>query len=263
MFVGIVLVASVSAAITPSEARKAAPGFNLKDSKGAAVRLSDYKGKVVLLDFWATTCGGCKVEIPWFIEFANQFKDSGLAVIGVALDEAGWKVVKPFVKEKKMNYSVVIGDDNLANLFAAQSMPTTLLIDRDGKIAASHTGLVDKIMFESEIRTLLQLSPFACNRLALNDRDRKRHFDELGPMLRSLTKGAREVTGGYEFEFSADAATVQLVAEWAAGEHLCCPFFDIDLRLEGANGALWLRLTGREGTRQFIKSDFARWFPSR
>src|SRR5260370_27874323 len=101
MFVGIVLVAGVSDAITPREARKAAPGFTLKDSKGAAIRLSDYKGKVVLLDFWATTCGGCKVEIPWFIEFQNQFKDSGLAfkdsglaVIGVALDEDGWKVVK-------------------------------------------------------------------------------------------------------------------------------------------------------------------------
>jgi len=101
MFVGIVLLAGVSAAITPRAARKAAPGFTLQDSNGASIRLTDYKGRVVLLDFWATTCGGCKVEIPWFIEFANRFKDSGLAVIGVALDEAGWKVVKPFVKEKK------------------------------------------------------------------------------------------------------------------------------------------------------------------
>src|SRR6266850_3722279 len=120
------------------------------------------------------------------------------------------EAVRQREKEKKMNYPVVIGDDNLASLFAAQSMPTTLLIDRDGKIAASHTGLVDQSIFEGEIRTLLQLSPFACNRLALNDKDRKRHFDELGPMLRSLTKSAREVTGGYEFEFPADATTVQL-----------------------------------------------------
>src|SRR5258708_5705655 len=144
MFVGIVLVAGLSAAVTLSDVRKAAPGFTLMDSKGVAVRLSDFKGKVVLLDFWATTCGGCKIEIPWFIEFQNQFKDSGLAVIGVALDEDGWKVVKPFVKAKKMNYPVVIGDDALANLFGVTSMPTTLLIDRDGKIAASHTVMADK-----------------------------------------------------------------------------------------------------------------------
>jgi peroxiredoxin len=263
MFVGIILVAGVSAAVTSREARKAAPGFTLEDSNGASVRLSDYKGRVVLLDFWATTCGGCKVEIPWFIEFQNQFKDSGLAVIGVALDEDGWKVVKPFVKEKQMNYPVVIGNDSLADRFGVTSMPTTLLIDRDGKIAASHTGLVDKSAFESELRTLLQVSPFACNRLTLSDKDRKRHFDELGPMLRTLRKGVRELADGYEFEFPSDPASIQLVAEWAAGEYLCCPFFDIDLRLERENGAFWLRLTGREGVKQFIKSDFARWLPSR
>src|SRR5450755_3836791 len=103
-------------------------------------------------------------------------------------------------------------------------------------------------------------APFACDRTALNIEQRKRHFDELGPQLRSLAKGVRELADGYEFEFSADPATFQLVAEWAAGEHLCCPFFDIDLRLEREHGAFWLRLTGREGVKQFIKSDFARWF---
>ena len=134
---------------------------------------------------------------------------------------------------------------------------------RDGKRAATYTGVVEKSAFETELRTLVEGAPFACNRLALNDHDRKRHFDELGPLLRTMTKGAREVPGGYEFEFPSDAASVQLVAEWAAGEHLCCPFFDIDLRLEGESGGFWLRLTGREGTKQFIKSDFARWFPPR
>jgi hypothetical protein len=102
--------------------------------------------------------------------------------------------------------------------------------------------------------------PFACDRAALNTEQRKRHFDELGPQLRSLAKGVRELVDGYEFEFPADPATFQVVAEWAAGEHLCCPFFDIDLRLEREHGAFWLRLTGREGVKQFIKADFARWF---
>lgn len=136
--------------------RKAAPDFTLADSRGAFIRLSDYKGKVVLLDFWATTCGGCKVEIPWFIEFETKYKRDGLAVIGVALDEEGWKPVKPFLEEKKMNYPVVIGNDNLIKVYGVESMPTTLLIDRDGKIAATHVGLVNKGVFESEIRTLLQ-----------------------------------------------------------------------------------------------------------
>src|ERR1700741_1984561 len=75
-------------------------------------------------------------------------------------------------------------------------------------------------------------SPFACNRLALTPEQRKRHFDELGPKLRSLKKSVREVPNGYELEFPADAGTVQLVTEWVIGERACCPFFDIDMRLE-------------------------------
>ena len=103
-------------------------------------------------------------------------------------------------------------------------------------------------------------SPFACDRMALSAAARKRHFDELGPALRPLVKNVRELSDGYEFEFPFDANTYRLVTEWTGGEHLCCPFFDIDLRLEREGGAFWLRLTGREGVKQFIASDFKRWF---
>ena len=103
-------------------------------------------------------------------------------------------------------------------------------------------------------------SAFACDRLALATDARRRHFDELGPALRAMKKSVRELPNGFEFEFPSDAAAFRLVSEWAAGEHLCCPFFDIDLRLEREGGAFWLRLTGREGVKQFIKADFARWF---
>jgi len=103
-------------------------------------------------------------------------------------------------------------------------------------------------------------SPFACNRLALTAEQRKRHFDELGPQLRTLAKSARELPDGYEFEFPGDHATYQLIVEWVSGEHLCCPFFDIDLRLDREAGPTWIRLTGRPGTKEFIRSDFARWF---
>lgn len=102
-------------------------------------------------------------------------------------------------------------------------------------------------------------SPFACNRLALTPDQRKRHFDELGPKLLSLKKGVRELPNGYEFEFPADPKTVQLVAEWAVGERACCPFFDIDMRLEREGGSLWLGVTGREGVKQFIQADGAAW----
>jgi len=103
-------------------------------------------------------------------------------------------------------------------------------------------------------------SPFACDRLALSPTERIRHFDELGPMLRSLRKSIRELPDGYAFEYPTDAASIKLVVEWVAGERLCCPFFDIDLRLEREGGAFWMSLTGRDGVKQFIKSDFSSWF---
>lgn len=102
-------------------------------------------------------------------------------------------------------------------------------------------------------------SPFACNRLALTPEQRKRHFDELGPKLVSLKKSVRELPNGYELELPGDASTLQLVAEWAIGEHACCPFFDINIRLEREGGSLWLGLTGREGVKQFIEADGASW----
>jgi hypothetical protein len=103
-------------------------------------------------------------------------------------------------------------------------------------------------------------SPFACNRMALSAEARRRHFDELGPALRSIKKTVRELPNGFEFRFPSDSATVQLVSEWALGEHLCCPFFDIDLHFEREGGGFWLRLTGRDGVKPFIQTDFARWF---
>jgi peroxiredoxin len=159
MVMYLTLPARVPAATMAANSRKAAPDFTLNDSKGAPVRLSDYKGRIVLLDFWATWCHGCKIEIPWYMEFQNKYKDKGLTVVGVSMDDDGWKSVKPFLEQNKLNYTVVIGNEALGKLYGVSSMPVTLLIDRDGKIAASHPGMVDKDTFESEIRTLLQDDP--------------------------------------------------------------------------------------------------------
>jgi len=104
-----------------------------------------------------------------------------------------------------------------------------------------------------------QESPLACDRLALTPAQRKRHFDELGPMLRSLKTSVREVPDGFEFQFPSDMKTYQLVAEWAAGERVCCPFFEIDLRSEPEGGPLLLRLTGRDGVKEFIHAEGVAW----
>ena len=100
------------------------------------------------------------------------------------------------------------------------------------------------------------VSPFACNAFALSPEVRKRHFEELGPALLKLKKSMRELPDGYELEFPPDNKTYQLLTEWAFQERLCCPFFDINLRFDRQNGPLWLRLTGRPGTKDFIKEEF-------
>jgi hypothetical protein len=111
--------------------------------------------------------------------------------------------------------------------------------------------------------TTKRASPFACDRNALDPVARKRHFDELGPQLRNAIVAVRELPNGYEFQFPPDPATVAKVAEWAAGERLCCPFFEITLRMDAEGGPLWLRLAGRKGTKAFIESDGAEWLKHR
>ena len=136
--------------------RKAAPAWTLKDSDGRTVSLSDYKGKVVLLNFWATWCGPCKIEIPWFVEFEQKFKDRGFAVLGVAMDEEGWEIVKPYLQKNKVNYRVVVGNDQIAGMFGGvESLPTTFIIDKAGRITSTHVGLVSKSEYENEIVQLL------------------------------------------------------------------------------------------------------------
>jgi len=171
LLAGLLLLAApaepprIRAVITPLAARKAAPPFRLADASNTSRLLSSYRGKIVLLDFWATECGGCKVEIPWFMDFARQYKSSGLEVVGVSEDipyeglkdaAEGWSRVKPFAQKQKINYTVVMGDDAVTKTYRVTVLPVTYLIDRQGRIAAEYVGLVDKDDIERNIRVLLK-----------------------------------------------------------------------------------------------------------
>ena len=143
--------------VRPASERKPAPEFALKDADGRTVRLSDYKGKVVLLNFWATWCGPCRMEVPWLIEMQRDNKDRGFEVLGVSMDDNGWEDVKPFLAEMKINYRVMIGNDETAQDYGGvESLPTTFLIDRDGKIAVVHVGLTSKKDIQDGVEQLLE-----------------------------------------------------------------------------------------------------------
>jgi len=156
---GVLAVAAdqpaVRAVLQPAKERKAAPGFALKDASGRTVNLKDYRGRVVLLDFWATWCGGCKEELPWFSEFQRAYGAKGLAVIGVSLDDDGWSIVKPFLADTKVPYEILLGDQVIAQHYRIGAMPDTFLIDRKGRIAVAYAGLVDKDDVEKNIQAIL------------------------------------------------------------------------------------------------------------
>ncbi len=146
---------TVRATLQPEAERKSAPEFALKDNTGKTLRLKSYRGKVVLLDFWATWCHGCKEEIPWFAEFQRRYSVKGLRVIGVSMDEDGWKAVAPFLAKADVPYRIVIGGDSMGKSYSIENMPDAFLIDRRGRIAAVYVGLVDKDDVERNIRAML------------------------------------------------------------------------------------------------------------
>jgi peroxiredoxin len=129
--------------------------FTLQDLDGNDVSLSDYEGQVVLLNFWATWCGPCKIEMPWFVEFQRKYKDQGFTVLAVSLDE-DIDPVGPFVEEYELNFPVVWGNEETAQKFGGvAALPTTLVIDREGMVVDSHTGLISKSIYEEQIEGLL------------------------------------------------------------------------------------------------------------
>ncbi len=142
--------------VQPAGQRKSAASFTLEDASGEDVKLSEYQGKVVLLNFWATWCQPCNEEIPWFIEFENRYREQGLAVLGVSMDETGWKAVRPYVQARKMNYPVMLASRQVAESYGpVDALPTTFIIDRSGNIAGKYIGVPDRSTYENKIQELL------------------------------------------------------------------------------------------------------------
>lgn len=145
--------------------RESAPAFQLMTETGKKVRISDYRGKVLLVDFWATKCGGCVLEIPSFIELEKEYKHMGFTAVGVSMDTSydgprsvseAWSLVKPFVVKHGVNYTIVMGDDAVTKAYALNMFPATYLIDKSGRVAVSYVGiLVDKDNVAKNIRSLL------------------------------------------------------------------------------------------------------------
>lgn len=141
--------------LLPEGQRLVAPVFSATDLNGRKLNLEDYKGKVVLLDFWATWCGPCRIEIPGFVELQDRYRDQGLVVIGVSMDDSV-EPVREFYREFEMNYPVVMEDGRISELYGGIiGLPTTFIIGRDGRIYSKHMGANDVSVFEEEIKELL------------------------------------------------------------------------------------------------------------
>ena len=133
-----------------------APDFSLPSLDGKTVRLSDFHGKVVILDFWATWCPPCRMEIPHFISLYNKYKNKGLEVVGIALDNEGVSAVQPFAQSNGINYALVIGNQKVAQDYGGiRGIPTTFIIDRSGRIVQKYVGYHDEQVFESAVQPLL------------------------------------------------------------------------------------------------------------
>ena len=148
---------TASSAVCDPNAKPANLSFTFKDINGATVNLASFKGKVILLDFWATWCGPCKVEIPYFVDLHAKYKDRGFTVIGLSVDDT-LEQLKPFAAQYKMNYPVLLGLENEAIQEAygpIWGLPTAFIIGRDGKICSKHMGLQPKSAFEKAILALL------------------------------------------------------------------------------------------------------------
>ena len=154
----------VHAPLVPPANRKPAPAFHLLDETGKTKQPSSYRGKIVLLNFWATTCGGCILEIPSFIDIEKAYQGKPFTAVGIAMDisyddlktpDEAWAKVRPFVAKHHLNYPIIMGDTTIASTYKLEAYPATYLLDKSGRIAATYVGVVSKADIESNLNKLL------------------------------------------------------------------------------------------------------------
>ena len=139
-----------------------APDFTLQSLDGKSVRLADFRGKAVLLNFWATWCAPCKIEMPWFVELQKQYGPDGLQVVGVAMDDASPKEIGDFAKEMGVNYPVLIGQESVGDAYGGvQFLPENFYIDRNGKVVDRAFGLKGRGEIEDEIKRIIASAAIA------------------------------------------------------------------------------------------------------
>lgn len=136
----------------------AAPDFDLKvlDGGGKTMKLSSLRGKAVIVDFWATYCGPCKIEMPWFVELQKKYGPDGLQIVGVAVDDAGEKAISDFTHKMGINYPILIGTEKVADLYGGlDGLPTTFFLDRSGKVVDRQLGLISESVIVDNIKKSL------------------------------------------------------------------------------------------------------------
>ena len=137
-----------------------APDFSLQSLDGKTMRLSDFRGKAVLLNFWATWCGPCKIEMPWFVDLQKEYGSQGLQIVGVAMDDASKEDIAKFAKDLGVNYPILIGKEAVGDEYGGvPALPETFFIGRDGKIVDKIIGLKGKGEIEDSIKKALDTSP--------------------------------------------------------------------------------------------------------
>ena len=155
----ILLLALAAASCTskqPEQQSGTAPTFALQAADGSTIDMKALRGKVVVINFWATWCGPCRAEMPGMAQVYDELKGQGLEIVGVSLDRGGWNDVRPYLQKTKVSFPVVVGDEDLANAYRVpDAIPFSVFVDRKGNIASTHVGGMSREAFEQEVRKLL------------------------------------------------------------------------------------------------------------